>query len=256
MTQLATRGDMLADLAAAVNELTEVRHHVEVVEVEKREGTTRKRVRAKRVQEFPSLLDALLDAMQPATSGDASAAGFESRPAAELEPIAVVATITQEAGTWARALKARPRKTLAGQLHALISTNPTDTQMRNLVRDAEGWVRKARIATGWEIRAFTLNQPCPYCWTKNSLTVTGDLEKARCSKCTAEWDEMTIGLLGSMLTVNAEAETWVTARCESIHHEHTCQRLDGHYYEHRDSDGRYWYSTPSGMTYVETRTSA
>lgn len=239
-----TRGDLLADLAATINDLTDIRINVELYETEVVEGSKRTRVRKRHIDTFPSLLDALLEAMQPASTGDSSAAGFESRPSAELEPIAVLAMIREQSGVWARALNMAKRRTLADRLHGLISATHTDTQLGNLVHDAHGWLHRAKVATGWETASFTLNQACPYCSVKNALVVTGDLERARCGKCGAEWDEMTVGLLGQMLTANETLETMTQATCESLHGEAACRRIFGHHDEHRDERGHYWLADP------------
>src|SRR5438874_1120773 len=105
---------MVADLADAVNELTEPRHHVETLEITitetevtgRRRKAKRTRQRRKHIVELPSLLESLTEAMVPGATGDpATMGGFESRPSAELEPVNVVRMIRSEATTWCRALR-------------------------------------------------------------------------------------------------------------------------------------------------------
>lgn len=249
---LPSRGDMLADLADAINELTEIRNHTELIEAEERDGLIRRRVRRKRIVTFPSLLDELAEAMKPGAAGEASAAGFESRPAAELEPINVMAMITEQSRVWANLLNVE-RSTLKGLLHGLVGAQHSDIQLASVLKDAAYWVKRARQATGWDESPMTLNLPCPYCWKRHTLVITSDLMKAKCKnpKCNAEWDEMTIGLLGQMLTSNAEVETMPQARCDSLLADLRCYRLETHIYEHVDHRGRWWYSTPEGEPFTE-----
>jgi hypothetical protein len=230
-----TRGDLLADLAAAVNELVEPRHHAEIYETEVDRGTAkRRRIRRRHIITLPSLLQSLEDAMRPSTGEAGAPAGYESRPAAELEPAAVMRLITDSSAMWARVFGIR-KETLAGRLRGLVSAHHTDTQLETLTREAGYWVRRARLATGWDPAPFTLNQPCPYCWARNALTITGDLERARCSGCGQEWDELTIGLLGQMLTANETQETAVLVRCGW----EDCYRVGPHDVHWR-RDGRTW----------------
>jgi hypothetical protein len=231
-----SRGDMLADLAAAVNELVEPRHHVETYETEIDKGTRRRRTRRRHLITLPGLLRSLVDAMEPGATGEIGApAGYESRPAAELEPANVHRMITDQSAIWCRAFGIQ-RETLSGRLRALVGARHTDIQLDTLTHEVQYWVRRARLATGWDAAPFTLNQPCPYCWAKNKLTITGDLEKARCGACGREWDEQTIGLLGAMLTANETQETMTAVvRCGWD----DCYRIGDHDVHDR-GDGRTW----------------
>jgi hypothetical protein len=231
-----TRGDLIADLADHVNDLTQIRHHAEIREVTETIGDKRKRVRKRHIITMPSLLESLAIAMSPATTGDTTAAGYESRPPAALEPINVMLLIRTESNVWCSVLDVR-RATLSQRLSALVGAAHTDTQLALLEREAAAWVRKAKLATGWEAESFTLNQPCPNCFRKHCLTITGDLQYANCSRCSMSWDPNTIGLLTQMLTVNETYETLAVTTCND---RGECYLASGHVEEHRNSTGRHW----------------
>jgi hypothetical protein len=233
---LRTRGELLAELAGYINDLTEVRHHVEIYETEINTGTRRRRTRRRHITTQPSLLVFLTQAMEPGSSEDMAAlGGFESRPAAAINPTSVMRTIVDDSARWARTLSMARYATLPGRLHGLVSAAMTDNQLHNLVGDARWWVHMAKIATGEEPEPFTLNQPCPYCWRKHALVIAGDLGHAHCKACAAEWDEVTIGLLGQMLTANETRETLTDEPCWWA----DCYRLGSHL-DHWGRDGRIW----------------
>lgn len=239
-----TRGEMLADLAAAINELVEPRHHVEMLEasvtatIVTRSGKTRsKRTRERRrhTVTLPGLIQCLRDASVPG-AGDAGAAlgGFESRPSAELEPLSVLREITDDTGIWSRTFGI-DRPTLEKTLRALVSAHSDDAQLRRMTRQAQRWVRRARLATGFDRAPITLGAPCPSCLARNQLTVTGDLEWARCGRCGTEWTPDTIGLLANMLSDNTDHETLALVPCW----QEACTRYGDHD-QHQDTQGRTW----------------
>lgn len=244
---MKTRGELLADLAGHVNELCDPRLHTEILEssvtvtaVNTGRGTKSKRTRQRRqhIVTLPSLIDCLTVAMSPSSTGDAaSSGGFESRPSAELEPINVMRLIREQATRHANDLGVR-RDGLKAILHGLVGAAHTDTQLRKLAQDAAYWARRARIATGFDPAPFTIDQPCPYCWTRHAITVTGDLLNGRCNRCGAMWDELTIGLLGQMMTANQTQTTMTLERCgwDSCHKK-------GPHVDHSDGTGRTWRDT-------------
>lgn len=220
-----TRGDLLADLADSINQLVEPRHVTEHVEQRvtdqhvTRSGKIRVRSRQMRTAHtvtLPGLVQALREAAEPGATEQAGSTGaaFESRPAAELEPLAVLRDITEEASTYARAFGALDKgKSLTKTLHALVGAHHTDEQLRNLTIDAARWVRRAKQATGEEAAPITLGDRCPYCG-RRGLVVSGDLQTARCVRCGDSWSHDTIGLLADMLRANQERETMTTpVRC-------------------------------------------
>lgn len=244
---MSTRAELRADLADAVRELTEPRHHVEylersvteVIDDGRRRKGKRTRQRRRHAVTLPSLLQALLEAMTPASSADSiGGSGFESRPSAELEPISVLRMITEQTGVWCRLLSV-DRATLVAALHGLVGSEATDEQLAHLAHDAERWVKRARLATGFDKAPLTLNQPCPYCGRRHAIVVTGDLTAGRCSRCGTEWTPDTIGLLADMLTANTTQVTMALPRCVWAP---DCHRMGPHD-EHADGSGRTWRDT-------------
>jgi hypothetical protein len=191
---------------------------VETVTRRNGKGTRAKRTkqRRKHVTTLPGLLDALVQAATPgASEGGMAAGGFESRPAAELEPLAVLTDIIRDAGFWARAFNI-DQPTLARTLSALVGAPHDDAQLARIAGQAAAWVRRARLATGFDPAPFTLSGGCPYCKAQNCLTVTGDLQAARCQRCGVDWTPDTIGLLSTMLTQSATVETLALAAAGSL----------------------------------------
>lgn len=259
-----TRGDNLADLADSIRELTEPRNHAEFLEVTVTEALPSKngRRRAKRTRRrkmhtvtLPCLLIALHDAAAPGAGESGSVTGgFESRPSAELEPLAVLGEIIEDANFWANTFDLN-RPTLAKTISALVGAPHDDAQLARIASQAARWVRRARLATGFDPSPFTLGAPCPHCGRRNSLVITGDLNAGRCSRCGVDWDENTIGILANMLTTSATVETLAlapctTERCQRFgeHDQHApCWMTDctknGPHDEHADRRGRTWRDT-------------
>lgn len=242
-----TRRELLIDLADAINELTEPRRNVEYLEASvTRTVTTRSgKIRAKRTRErrkhsvtLPALLDELRSAAIPG-SGDVGAAigGFESRPSAELEPLAVFREIDHDAGFWARTFRIEGAD-LADVLHSLVSAPHDEAQLAAITRQAVRWVHRARLATGHEPLPITLNEPCPYCLRRHALVIAGDLQSAKCTRCSTRWSPDTIGLLADMLRTNETQETAAAVPCWMP----DCTRVGVHD-EHQDGRGRTWGDT-------------
>lgn len=240
-----TRGDLLTDLADAINELVDPRDNVEYVEVnitEARPSANGRRKKAKRTRRrrahhvrLPCLLDSLAAAMIPGATGEPGApAGFESRPSAETEAVALLRSIRDDAQRWARKY-AITERTLPGMLRALVSASHTDDQLGNLLADARAWVHAARLVCGYDEAPITLNEPCPYCFRRHALVITGDLQSARCTRCHTAWSPDTIGLLADMITANETAETMPQARCWMA----DCVRRGPHD-AHEDDRGHVW----------------
>jgi hypothetical protein len=93
-----TRPELLADLADAINELVEPRHHTEMLiktVIESIDANGGRRRKAKRTRQrqrhtvtLPALLESLRSASVPGSSENGTGSGsFESRPAAELEAL-------------------------------------------------------------------------------------------------------------------------------------------------------------------------
>lgn len=205
-----TRTELLTALADNINELTRPRHTSETyVITELTKKGTRKRVRKRHTATLPSLLDALYATLIPSAAGGmftgTGGIGFESESAADPAALAVLDTIRRGTDHWTALLQtANPAAGLANRIQALVGAPATTDQLEHLSHDAAGWVAAARVATGYDPPPVTIDQPCPYCFRKNTLTISGDLMSARCSRCRTTWDHNTIGLLGQMLTANAQ----------------------------------------------------
>lgn len=245
MSTEATRGELLIDLADAIRELTEPRQHTEYLEVSVTQERPAKNGRARRVKRtqqrkahvvtLPSLLDSLAEAAVPgAADGFGSAASFESRPSAELEPLSVLREIADDIGFWARTFQIE-REGLRANLSALVGAPHDLPQLGLITSQARRWVRRARLATGFDPVPITLNEPCPYCLKRHSLRITGDLQSARCSRCGVEWSPDTIGLLADMLTANETRETMTQAPCWMPN----CTKA-GEHEVHGDGRGHTW----------------
>jgi hypothetical protein len=109
------------------------------------------------------------------------------------------------------------------------------TQLAEMTAQASRWVRKARIATGFEPAPVTLNHPCPYCMRRHALVIAGDLQSAKCTRCKTTWSPDTIGLLAEMLQTNETQETAAAVRCWMA----DCTRRGPHDV-HQDERGRHW----------------
>lgn len=244
-----TRNLLLIDLADSIRQLTEPRTHTEMLEavqvdvITTRSGKTRERRTMRRrghVVTLPPLLEALHTAAVPGAgeAGEASAAGgFESRPSAELEPLAVLHEIIDQAGFWSRVFSIE-RPTLARTISALVGAPHDDAQLERITMQAARWVKRARLATGFDPAPFTLGSPCPYCARRNALTITGDMQTARCNRCGVDWTPDTIGLLADMLINSAHHETLALAPCWmpdcTVYGDHDL---------HRNARGQTWHDT-------------
>ena len=244
---MKTRNDLLADLADAVRELTEPRNHTEYREVTVSETVTarksgkqrtrRTKQRRPHVVTLPGLLDSLRSAAVPGSSEAGSSGGsFESRPSAELEPLAVLREIIDDVGFWMRTFDI-DRPTLAKCCSALVSAPHDDEQLARIATQARRWVKRARLATGFDPAPVTIAAPCVYCG-KRGLVIAGDHQSARCTRCLVTWTPDTIGLLADMLRANETQETLALERCW----QGECGVYGAHE-QHRDSRGRTWRDT-------------
>lgn len=219
MTAL-NRNDMLADLADAVNELTEPRHEATRYEVAAKPRTTTagKRRRSQSPYEthvvtLPSLLQSLADAVEPGMDGDMLAVGsFESQPSADMAAIAAAVKIRAQVLAWCQRLELKPAATISGTVSRLVSANHTLPQLHDLLKDAKSWVRTCRIATGYDPAPRTVDIPCPNCNGKHVLTLFGEGHDllVKCSKCQLDWPDEHIGLLTQMIEQNL-TQTTLTA---------------------------------------------
>lgn len=229
-----TREALRAELEQHIRALTEVRDNTEYVEKRVTSTTTGRRSRRRLPHHvtLPPLLDALDDALVPAVTGETGqSTGYESRPAADLEPAAVHHGILQAATWWAHQLGVPPN------LPALLDANPTDEQLELLVHHAAYWVDRARQAAGEDPGERVLADECPACMRRNSLAISGDLQSARCTRCGTRWTHDTLGLLAQILRDNQERETLTDTlgRCWMP----DCTKRGPHD-QHQDHRGRTW----------------
>jgi hypothetical protein len=237
-----SRAEMLTDLADNIRELTQPRTHTETREVTHTQGRKRWRAREKHTITMPSLLQSLTDALQPGNTGEPTgAAGYESRPSADLEPLRVWTLIRDQTNTWCLTLSIK-RPTLEERLSGLVSAHTDNNELDQLAWDAANWVRQAKIATGWDPASITLGDRCPGCMRKHCLTVSGDLETATCNRCKMQWQHDTIHLLGRILEDNRTHETLTTTRCTDTTTTDNCYLTTNHKGEHRGPTGRYWHT--------------
>jgi hypothetical protein len=231
----------------AITDLTEPRHVTEHYEYQ---ITEHQRRPAQHVQTLPGLLQALQDAIEPGGDNGQATGGrsFESRPPVRLDPIKVLRDIGRGARQWTQTL-GLSRQTTRGHLMAIKSVASTmpDDLVNDLDRDTKTWIRQAKQATGEEPMPITLDQPCPECWKRNKLTITGTLDYAHCVNCDTTWDQDTIGLLGQMLTANTTEETISKTRCDHTDEGLRCYRYTNHDGYHLTQTGRYW-ATDGTMT--------
>lgn len=234
---LMPRSENLSQLAAAVREFVEPRHHSEMFDVWAGGQLTRQ----PHVTTHPGLLQALEEAACPGRGEQQDGGGFESRPAASIPAVTLLRQVRDGTARWAGKLGCR-RPTLARSLSALVGARHTDVQLDNLRADVVSWQRRAEVVVGWVDPPLTLNQSCPTCGKKHTLVVTGDLRSAVCSYCGTGWDENTIGILGQMLTANQTVETMTrfTVCGDPGEGSEYCYLSEGHSAEHRDQFGRWW----------------
>ncbi len=228
----------------AIADLTEPRHVTEHYEYQITEHVRRP---AKHIQTLPGLLQALQDAIEPGGDNGQANGGkaFESRPPVRLDPIKVRRDIGRGARLWTQTLDLK-RHTTKGHLMAINAAvgAMSDEWVKDLDRDTKRWIRQAKQATGEEPMPITLDQPCPECWKRNKLTITGTLDYAHCANCDMAWDQDTIGLLGQMLTANTTQETTARTRCDQADEGLRCYRYTNHDGYHLTQTGRYWADTP------------
>ena len=189
--------DLRTDLADLVAALTEPVDHVEHIV---RDKTVRLRsavpggpVRYVVVHEqethrvrFPPLLVQLATAIEPSSSADAGARGYESSPSARIDAIDRLLAIEAGAAVWVVNVGGRLRDTTSANLRALVG-GVSDVDLRALVADARRWVTWARVVTGWDTPPRRLRQPCMACGVRGGVRVRLDPVSASCLDCGATW---------------------------------------------------------------------
>lgn len=202
---------MLADLAGIVTEFVEPRRHTEILEHRTSVVTRTGRRRSTVIREAfatwqPSYLAGLHLAAYPGSGELTPTGGFESQSPANDAAIDALRVITGQVTGWCW----RFRISVDGEkarMRRLVGARHTDTQLTDLLEDAQGWRQTARVAIGEELPLRTINQPCPDCLHRNVLTMRADGTYVRCAGCGRVWDESMVGLLAAMLAANRTHET-------------------------------------------------
>lgn len=161
-----------------------------------------------------TLVPALIDQLASASNtqdGANGAGGYKSRPAAWLEPLDILAHIDERARNWIYKLTGdtNPRRDTKGcvsKLHGIHASQDAHTQSA-IDRDMRTWWIQARLATGWDKRAWRPDNSCPVCTERRTIRVHLEDKMAFCADCKATWDSDNIGLLAEHIrSENAEDE--------------------------------------------------
>lgn len=163
------------------------------------------------VTRVPSLISQLLEA-KPGSQGDMTGAGPCSRPAANIDALDTYTHIDLKASRWVRDLGEdddldtaaciRKLYSLAASAHycghnkaTIEDRKVTCCTVHAIERDIRGWWTQARLASGWDTRAWAPNNTCPQCDNRRTLRIRPDDRTAMCTNCRETWDETNIGLL-------------------------------------------------------------
>jgi hypothetical protein len=153
--------------------------------------------------EHAPLIEQLAEAVGGSTAGAASASGYTSKPAANLEPIDALVAMRRGAAVWVRsAFRKTPTdlpenlRLIAARAHVLVPEH-----LRALDRDVLGWWARARIVTTWDVPPMKPYVRCDSCGEIGGIQVRTDPLAAVCLRCHAAWDEATIGILGTHVQI-------------------------------------------------------
>lgn len=204
--QTRTARDVQVDrVRDRVRELTEPR--VETVVQNVLDRAAGQLVQRRTRIEHASLLGQLRGGVAASSVGGSSSTP-KSKPATNLEPLAVLEDITAATMTWlrvvdpARASRADMRSVIA-RLWRLADRAPTlpDEQLRNLDGDVMRWWTAARITTTWGDRPLRPHVPCPECGKRGTIRLLVERTAAMCMDCRTAWDATTIGALGEHVRI-------------------------------------------------------
>jgi len=202
--------DPRTDLADAVHALVDPIQHAEtyVLRAPYPGGPGATEVRVHRTV-HASLLDQLAQAAEPSGSINEGSGNHipDSRPPAALDPIYVLTVIERESAAWMADLGVANRGNLAANLRALVGASGDTHQ--ELADNAQGWVTRARVATGWDKPAYQPPAPCPVaeCNARHGLRVNLEKKTARCVECKTVWKDS-----DGTLRMLAEHVRWYTGQ--------------------------------------------
>lgn len=118
------------------------------------------------------------------SDSDAARGGFQSKPAAHLEAVDILARIDRQA----RALAVEHGISAAGPLAGVL-TRLSGAVGHEPHRQVRSWWASARLITQHDAPAHRPHGvPCPQCWETDSLRVRIDDELASCIACGDVWD--------------------------------------------------------------------
>lgn len=210
-----TPAQMLADIAALVEELCDPHQHTEPIH--DRDHHRNRRMRRAWTTTHPGLLAQLAEAVTDATSvtedGPTSRGVPRSRPPGSWEALAAHSAITVAVHRWCWRLRLDPRDTAENTIRLLVGAVPTD-QLGCLLADLRSWRHQAAVMTGWTTPAYAPSVPCPMCETPGSLRVNLARQVAVCTNralddngalvCGASWEPDSIGLLARYIAALTE----------------------------------------------------
>lgn len=207
---MGDRHNMLADIAAAADELCDPRQNTEPIRQQRRTRRGKRATRLAWVTTQPGLLQQLAELVYPPSSdtdGPGSAPP-QSRPPVFLEALSALWQIRTAAARWCWSLKIDLRATAEGDIRALVGAAPMmdSSDQALLLNEMQQWRTWAAVLTGWQSDLFKPHVPCLACGTVGTLRVNLTRRSAFCvnRECQAMWDEGTVGLLAEHIKVEME----------------------------------------------------
>lgn len=135
-----------------------------------------------------------------------SGAGYESRPAASLEPLDTLVWIDLAAARWVRDLGEDDPATTIGCVQLLGGLLPsahrcqahrpavdpntgeiTCCTWHAIEHDVRRWWTQARLTTGWDAPAWRPDSTCPNCGERRTLRIRLEERIGFCVKCRETW---------------------------------------------------------------------
>ncbi len=177
---------------------------------------------AHHVTNVPALITQLNEADKTKT-GDMTGSTPGSRPTASIEALDTLIHIDHEAAAWVRKLgHDDPGSTIAcvQKVYALAASarfcgrpKPVieDRQVvccpvHHIERDMRRWWTQAKLASGWDTRAWSPNNTCPVCEERRTLRIRVEDKSAFCTNCRETWTDA-IGILAEHIRAeNGEHE--------------------------------------------------
>lgn len=163
-----------------------------------------------------SLIGQLSDCFPGGASGTPGGVP-SSRPAANLETISALGTITTEASRWVTyGLRCESSGVYADLdlLRDRASTIVERDDLADLDWHVRRWWGHARIITTWDQPPLKPHVPCDECGVVGSLRVQPDPTTAMCFECGSVWDEQTIGTLGNHVQIMLDPGDVVAAHVD------------------------------------------